>query len=533
MDIVIALILFILSSSYVLLLDHLALAPVVLQKALVVPIALLVIATYHSARNSWQVFTNPYDKWFFLLGGTIFVQLLVISTGNIHSPFFALIHIFMIGISFLFNFSIAMIFLLISFIVIFVDISFYHNLKAMLASEPNTIVLQIVSLISITPVAYIVSQQYHAKDLLSGLLKKRVATDEAIFSNLSEMVIVTDAQLSIISINDPAARMLEQARSELLAKPLFNVLLLKNQDDKLVTKDTFFVSGKVGRLTNEFTLVRSPITQNRIIIQAQPIFRPDNSIGEISFIISYAHVPENPLTITRDRARAKYDVLMQSIKKQLLKDRDGRAQENLLLLEKIERDIYMLPLIKTYAEKHETVPIDLAQVCKQIVLVNQDFAKRWNIATNFSLMNFGMEDIAPLTVENHPVKPEDMTGPFFTVNCDVRQVEFAIQKLLDIAIFLASKEVTPHVTLSIERADHESLLVHVIGSCPVLTDEELQDVLVPYYDMLNDKTNLQIGSGLEGFIVKQITEALVLPLAMKYDTSKSEVTFALRIPKKS
>ena len=464
------------------------------------------------------------------------MQLVVISTGNIHSPFFALIHLFMIGVSFIFSFPIAMLFLLISFIIIFIDISLYQSIAAILLEDPTTIVLQVISLISIIPLSYIVAQQYHAKDILSRRLKKRLATDDAIFSNLNEMVIITDSEFFIISVNDAAARMLQQSRSELLEKLLFNVLLLKNQNNKLLTKETFFPEGKVDKFIGEFTLMRSPIPQKQITIQAQPITRPDDAkaITEISFIISYVNAStESSTTVTRDRARARYDALMQRIKKQLGKIEEKKTKENLLLLEKIEKDIYILPLIKTYAEKHEAGPIDLAQLCKQIVTLNEDFAKRWDVAINFALPNFGEKDIAPLTVKNYPVKPEQLTGPFFTVSCDVRQIEFAIQKLLDIAILLASNETTPHVTLNVERAEQESVLVHIAGSCPLLKEEELKAILIPYYDTLNNKTNLQIGSGLEGFIVKQITETLSLPLAMKYDEDKSEAVFALRIPKKS
>ena len=143
-----------------------------------------------------------------------------------------------------------------------------------------------------------------------------------------------------------------------------------------------------------------------------------------------------------------------------------------------------------------------------------------------------MKDIAPLTVKDYPVTPEQLTGPFFTVSCDVRQVELIIKKLFDISIFLASPTTKPEVTVSVKR--HKNAIeVRISGSCINLDKKMLEDMFVPYYGKLGPQTTLQMGSGLEGFLVKQLTDRLDIPLQVDYKkTPESTISFALQLNKK-
>lgn len=290
------------ASGYVVFLDHLLLSPRSLQKVVVIPIILMVIICYYYAKKSWRIITNPYDKWLFLFGGAALTELLVIATGGFQSPFLILIHLCMIALSFLFSFSIAVIFLLFAFVTIFIDMSFYQNVMTLLLHSPTMILLQVVSLLSIIPLAYLVSEHYHTREILANLLRQKVNRDETIFSNLSEMIIVTDETLIILSVNDAAIKSLQHSRATLLGKPLFDVLLLKDGKNKLVTKETF---SKISS-SETFTLMRSPSAKRTVNLQIQAIKNRQEGQHEIGFIITYTHTLQNPLAIT-DKARARKD----------------------------------------------------------------------------------------------------------------------------------------------------------------------------------------------------------------------------------
>jgi PAS domain-containing protein len=222
------------SSGYSLLLDHLAYSSRGIQKALVLPVIILMIVIYYSPVSTWNAYMKHHGRWFFLFGGTVLVQTLIVATGAFQSPFLVLIHLFMIALSFLFSFSIAVIFLLLSLIVLFLDVSAMHNLIIFFQKDLSTIILQMVSFVTIIPMAYIVSQQYHIKEAISNAIRTKVTTDEAILERVNELIIVTDTHLRILSVNDAVERTLQKSRSELIDKPLFDMFLLKDVTGALV-----------------------------------------------------------------------------------------------------------------------------------------------------------------------------------------------------------------------------------------------------------------------------------------------------------
>ncbi len=522
---------FVLSSLYVLLLDHITLSSRILQKVLVIPIIILLFVLYHTIKKSGKFFSSPKDKWTFLFGGTVFIQMLVLATGGLTSPFLILIHLFMIGISFLFSFSIALLFLGFSLVVLFIDLSFYHNIQTVLLEHPSSMLL-LVSFIPIVPVAYLIARHYHDKDALFSLLKSKVATDEAIFRNLREMIIVTDREFHILSANDAAIRTLQQSRSELLDKPLFDVLLLRDSNGTLVTKDTFFTKDNAGKLpkkiTEPFTLITAPSPEQKVTLAVHATTHAGENSSQISFIINYTQATENTSPALLDKARAKYEALNEHIKKKLMKQNGTSLAREMLLLEKIENDTYILPTLHDSLKKNSMTHSDIAKLCQQTVRQNQEFAKIFNVLTDFALHNFGMKDIEPLTVKNYPVKPEQLTGPFFTAFCNVKNVELAIQKVFDLAILLASTGTNPQVILSVERGKQETIVVQTTGDCEMLTKDEIKNLFVPYYGKLSDKTNLHNGSGLEGYIVKRITDALIIPLEASYKNDQIVFTLTLK-----
>jgi hypothetical protein len=52
------------------------------------------------------------------------------------------------------------------------------------------------------------------------------------------------------------------------------------------------------------------------------------------------------------------------------------------------------------------------------------------------------------------------------------------------------------------------------------------------YGGLGGRTNLGLGSGVEGYLAKRITDILGIPLQVLVDTSEQRITFALRVEKK-
>lgn len=531
--------LFLFASGYVLFLDYFALSSRGLQKSLVLPLLILLFILYRVSVKSWSAFLQSNGKWFLFLWGTILIQTLVVSTGGLQSPFLVLIHLSMIALSFLIGFGASVIFLLLSFGVLIGDISFNQNVITFLTANPGTIVLQLVSLLSIIPLAYVISQQYHIKDMLTTMLTSQVKVDQAILESLDELIIVTDSDLTILSVNDAVEQTLQKSRSELINKPLFSTLLLKKKNGTLATKELFFPDGNTGKepaaLTDEFTIINSPPVPNTVTIQTQTIKNDEANIHQLSFILSFTHTAptkQHALLETIEKARAKYDALSVNLTKKLLLSEQPENQNQMLLLEKIERDIYYSQILTTYPRHGANSRIDLAKLCELLVYLEKDFAKLQHVELNFSINNFGEKDIAPLTVENFHVEPRQLTGPFFTVPCDVKSIELMIKKLLDICVFLASGTENPNVKLELDRKGDTSVFITVIAGTTKLNKKDLSDIYLPNYGKLYNVSNLHAGSGLEGFLVNIISNQQGIPVAVHYKEEPTpQVIFTITMKK--
>lgn len=523
------------TSLYVILLNYFAGSSFTLQKTIPLPILIILLLIYRTSLSSWRELIAGKGKWILLAIFTIFIQLIVLSSGGIKSPFFIFIHLFMIGVSLIFSFSVSLLFLLATCIIIVLDISFRQDFLIFILSDPYTIILQISSLIPIIPLCYIIAQHYHFKDKLSQILHAQVIRDETILANVEELVIITDTKLKILSVNDAVEKAIQKSDSEMIGQPIFETLLIKDNTGKLINKETFLPNDKnkkyVKNISDEFILINSTLSQRRIHILMQPIKDPENNINQISFIISNVSQKEqktNTVSSTLSKAKAKYDAISEKVKQELTNNSLIDIRTELILLKKIQNDMYMIQTLRSNPD-NEKSRIDISQLCKQTISREQDFASGLKVPIEFKILDFGIKDIAQLTVKNFPVQPDQFTGPFFTVLTDINLFTVIIKKLLDIGIFLASTEINPFTSLTIQKDNKDTITIKITSSCPALPDDWLEDITSAYYNKLYNKTNLHIGSGLEGYLAKTLCDELNIPLDIKYQDKT--ITFSLNLKK--
>jgi len=538
MQLLISGILFFFSSGFVIIVDYFATSSRSFQKALVLPILFLIFALYRLPKILKNGFLN-YEKLLFLFWGNVFIQMLILSTGGLQSPFFILFHLSLIGLSLLFSFSTGLMFFVCSMIVIVIDNAFHQTIITVFLENPGSILLEAISFIVILPVAFIVSYKYHGRDWLFSLLRAKVTTDETILEHLNELIIVTDLNLRIISVNNAAEQIFMQSRSELLYEPLLNVLILKDEKGKLVTKETFFHEETISPLKTDdtvFTLFQSGKQQKEVTVQIQPITDEEEHTNQISFIISYVQknlsLQTESAYIIGEKARVRYEALMENLKNTLQGKQTADLLEKTMLIEKIENDIYHLHILQDQKAKTEASFIDLAKLCRKITLLEKDFAKTFNVSIDFTLRNFGMKDITPYLAGNFTISPEEFTGPFFTVSCDVKKVELIVKKLLDLCILLASTEKNPQISVSIEKGGKDEAIIYITSNCPFISEENKSDLFSPYYRNLYKQTNLHLGSGLEGYLIKTACEMINITLTTKIQNNASaNILFTLPVKK--
>lgn len=517
----IACITFTLTSIYIILLIYLADSSYTLQRSIMLPILIALLLIYRTSLSSRRELINNIGKWIMLGTSTVLIQLIVLSSGGIKSPFIIFIHLFMIGISLVFNFPVSLLFLLSSCIIIALDISFQQNLLTYILSDPYFIILQIISLIPIIPVSYIITQHYHFKDKLSKILHAQVMGDEAILANVEELIIITDTKFQILSINDAVEKTIQKSSSEIIGRSIFEILLLKDNHGKLINKETILSSDKdhIKNISEEFIFINSNLPQRKIHLFTQPIKDSENNINQISFIISnlsQKNQKGNRLSTILSKAKTKYDAINENVKQELKNNSLFEIKMEIILLEKIQNDMYMLQTLNDDLNINNKIHTDISQLCKQTVIREQEFASGFKVPIEFKILDFGIKDIVPLTAKNFLIKPDNFTGPFFTVLTDIKRFTIIIKNLLNIGILLASTETNPFTSLTMHRYNKDTITIKITSSCPVLSEEELKDITSAYYNKLFNKTNLHLGSGLEGYLAKTLCNELNILLDIKY-----------------
>jgi hypothetical protein len=229
-----------------------------------------------------------------------------------------------------------------------------------------------------------------------------------------------------------------------------------------------------------------------------------------------------------DKTRAHYEAMNESFKRAIVKKGLSDLSLQIQLIEKVESDIYNVQLLQDQSDTSNKSRIDLAKLCQQIVQGQKDFAGRFHVDLQFMLRNFGSKDIAPLTVANFPVKPEELTGPFFTISCDVKKLEILIKKLIDISTLLASTQPDAKIVIALEQTPENSITLTVTSSCQELTKEERSDIFIPYYGKLYSKTYLNIGSGFEGYLAKKLGDILQISLTVEQKETSLAFTAVIK-----
>jgi hypothetical protein len=222
--------------------------------------------------------------------------------------------------------------------------------------------------------------------------------------------------------------------------------------------------------------------------------------------------------------------MLETLKKKL-RFTNSEDFSTLVIAFKSEKDILTARIIDENSIAEKKVSVDFAKLCKEATITEEDFAHAFHVSIQFSLPNFGMNDIAPLITPLFTIDPAKFTGPFYTAFCEVNHLSIAIQKLLDVAVLLASGEKDPLVHLRVERDGTSGLIVSITANAPLVALQHTADLFVMYYGALAGKTSLGQGSGLEGYLAKRITDTLRIPLNVFPDIEQNRITFQIRIDK--
>lgn len=473
-----------------------------------------------------------------LLVATI-VQLVVISTGGFLSPFLILIHLFVLGTSFLLNLRASVSFLVLSLIVLTANVWFNQNLFILFKDDPFSIALYFVSFIVIIPLFQLLNRNYYIKDVLSRILSENLhlgqQREQSLLRGLKELILVTDKDLKLLSVNEAVEKATNLSTDQILGSVFFDILPIKHKDGSKPTAQTLSVpqmlADKTTRIINEFYLSRPGLIPEAITIQARPIVDLKNEVQQLVFIIKEKRLENiySGMHEDLDPARRRHQIVFEEIEKILSQSKANNVKFKAEILRKIEEDLLIAQELEDHAIKEEISFPDVAEISARALAQKKELAESLNVKTQLNLPAQATEEKALLNLETQNMEAVLREASEFGISIDPKWLQIILEKLLDIAILLASEQKMGLVQVVLAREDSINIVIEIIASYPPIPENLRKDLLTQYFGELGTKTNLRFGSGLEGFIAQTIANQLKLSLTIKTALNPSRLKFHLNL----
>lgn len=529
---------FLITSIVVLLYGNLRVPPEIAHRIIIILSLFIIIAVNGLWLKQFKKIFAKWGKWTLLFISNLVIQLTVLYTGGLYSPFIIFFHFFTLGISFIFSFPIALTFLVFSLINLLIATIVDPYMMNLVLENPTMLVIYVVSFIVFVPIAQILSHQYHIRDKLFELLKYQVEVEGSILKNVTDLVFLLDQDFNILSLNDAAEQAIQKNRVEALNRNIFDVLFLKNKDGKLITLSELSISeivdNKKPQELSDLLLISTNAPVRKVHASIKPIVGPSGEIDHISFIIS-------DLTATAkktgtdgkslEEAELKLSALIQDLTVRAQKKGLDDISTRLLLINKIQGDIQSYYSIERHGISSKKSYVDIASLCRQLVTENKKYSQLFSVSLGYDLDNEKINNLVPLIANALKISPENTTGPFFSVRTNVKYLTLLIQKIIDLSILIASNSTSPDIKVSVGHESDNMITIKIASSSFSLSEQQQSDLFVKYYGSLRDVGNFHLGSGLEGEMIKTVSGYLDIELKTEYKPDFNQYEFLLRINK--
>lgn len=528
-----------LASLIVFLLIYFKFPIVVFQQLIAFLIVLLVVLTRFPLVLPGNILQKLLRLSLIALSGLL-VQLLVISSGGFYSPFLILLYLYTLGASFLLNLHTAISFLVLSLILLVAVTVFDQRMRLLFSQDPGSAILYFVSFIVIIPLAQFLMRTYHLKSVLSKILAEYVQIgqkrEESILRGLSEVVLVTDGSLRILSVNEATERLVGKSQREFYGQPLLTTILLRNENGNLATAKALSIDSiltdKVSRIIKGFYFFTNNGRSSEVLIQIRPITDSENKTKQIVFVITEALAASGygGQHSDLDKTLLRYKTTITDIKKALSLVNSQTLVKRIEVLDHIEEDLITALELEDHSVKEKITYEDIVFLLKQIFLEKKEFAQMLNVNLKLSVPE-DVQEATLISLREQNIPQQILAESDFAVLIDTRWVRLLIQKLIDMAVLLSSGREDARVELSVGSENKSNVSVSITASGFIKEDQK-QHLFLRYYGELEAQTNLKFGSGLEGFLAKTIADKLNIPIVVTIDKSSSSLSFILKLTRK-
>lgn len=502
---------------------------------------LLVVLLIFISRFSLKLKTSQAFKKLFLISVSItLTQLVVIAAGGLLSPLLILIHLYTLGSSFLLNLTSSILFLVFSLAVLGLQIYLSHEFQLLIINDPATPILYILSFIIIIPLSQFLMDTYNIKDKLSRILGENIligkGRESFILSGLNELVVVTNQQLQITSVSESVAKLLKRAQEEIINKPVFETLPLKDTNGRRISTEDLPIRelnlDKATRIIKGFNLQILDQQLIPIIIQLKPITDSQMKVSQLVFIISDARLygDSESTHFDLEQTLVKHKELIANIKKLISGNASPQVKKTISALDHTEEDLHIALEIEDHPVKEKISFDDIAYLSQQALESRKPFARDFNVSLHFIIPKTETSEQAWLKLKGENINQKALGKSEFMVPIDQRWFKLLVQELLNLGILLSSDNQPARVDLSINRSAND-LWIAIIIYCKGVESLQKDDLFIKHFGRLASIAGFTLSSGLEGFIAKSIATALNIPLSVQIQENPHRVNLSLKINK--
>lgn len=432
---------------------------------------------------------------------SLFIFLIVVSTGGILSPLFFTIHISIIAISFLLTFPIAMAFLCSSLIALLFEYLRYD--PHLRFADPAFLVIQIASLSALIPFSLIVSTRYHLKGRLADYLLNELflsqKEESLIFENIEEGVITLNKKFAVVKMNKVAENLSGYKSLNVVGRDFFEIFKFFDHDKNIIQKEHFPVKDFLAKQSGfaESVLLQKPNgLLTNIDFKFSSILGPKGTVESFLFVF-------NPKELGATGAPVD-TVLLQAFKKfsELLTKVYSEADEleasagqhvtweatlpqlnkDLKRISHAYKNLEILYKLSTNSTPGLLFDQDVENLVRKVIYETTDLAKEYGVA----LINS-----TPLS----PPLPIKFNKIIF---------EQVVSKIIELGVFIAARSPEKFVIVS-TGSSPENIFVSVkISSFNNFPWEQASELIKPFFGTLENRPELSQASGLEGYLAESL-----------------------------
>lgn len=503
-----------------------------------IPILLVIDILIIRKIDAQKGFLNPPKLLALFISSTL-VQLVVISSGGFYSPLLILLHLFTIGAIFVLNNSAGVSFLIFSLGILIFHTTYDQNIAQFFRDDPWTIVIYGLSIIIIIPLALYLSKSNDAKNKFTSFLKDYIDISErrqkSILTALSNLVIVTDDKLVIISVNTALERLLRISSSQALGKHLFETITLKDDYGNVVTEDQLpikqVLKDKATHFVEGYSLdTKIQTLPKPVVIQIKPVSNSRGEITQIVFVLTDPFIKVGFNTHPSiEQAAKRHDSLLSSITNPETVLYPSSIQLLILLIAHIEEDI----LIAQEMEDHPLQEVigfeDLVVFVRRIIESKKHL---YTLLGAMPVLVFDDEDKSEAAFLN--MINTDLTKiaipSKYSAPIDSYLLKIILEKMLDLAVFVTGSQPGKEVKVNLSLDSSNMILLNITFPCGYLDEKDLPNLFIKDYPGLKF-SRLKDSSGLEGYLANKIAKTIQLDDTAKLNPYAKTINLSVTIPK--